>query len=278
MNQAIDRRAFLFTSSTFLLGSFLGLSKVSTLLASEAEGKDCFSQPSIALIIDDIGFSSSLARQFLELGAPITFSILPRLRYSHDLAFEIHDRGHEIMLHQPMEPSNPSLDPGPGALYVGYGTEKIADIMERNIAGLPYAIGVNNHMGSKFTQSQKEVKDFITCIKKTGHFFIDSVTTRGSLAYKTAKNLDVNTACRNIFLDNNREEKAILRQLSGLKTIARTHGCAIGFGHPFPETIRAIKHFLECPDCSDFSFVHISKLICFTSTRQFALTGPSQTV
>jgi hypothetical protein len=268
MNQDMDRRDFLVKSSTFLVGSFLGLSGVSNLIASEVEEKDCFSQPAIALIIDDIGFSSFHARQFLELDVSITFSILPRLRNSYDLALEINDEGHEIMLHQPMEPSNPSIDPGPGALYVGYGAEKIADIMERNIGGLPYAIGVNNHMGSKFTQCQKEVKDFISFIKKTGHFFIDSVTTRRSIAHKTAKNLDVNTACRNIFLDNNREEKAILHQLSRIKTIARTHGCAIGIGHPFPETARAIRRFLESPDFLDFSFVHISKLICFTNTKK----------
>ena len=278
MKKAMDRRDFLLKTSTFLAGSLLGLSKVSNLLASESEERDCLSQPAIALIIDDIGFSTFRARQFLALGVPITFSILPRLRYSSDLAFEIHDKGHEVMLHQPMEPSNASLDPGPGALYVGYGAEQIADITESNIAGLPYAIGVNNHMGSKFTQSQKEVNDFISFIKKTGHFFIDSVTTRRSLAYETAKNLDVNTACRNIFLDNNREETAILHQLSRLKKISRTHGCAIGIGHPFPETICAIKHFLEFPECSDFSFVHISKLICSTYPKKLTITGPSQIV
>ena len=267
MKQDMDRRDFLFKSSAFLAGSFLGLSKMSNLFASEIIEKDCFSQPSIALIIDDIGFSPFLARQFLKLDVPITFSILPQLKNSYDLALEIHDQGHEIMLHQPMEPSDPSIDPGPGALYVGHGAKEIDDIVERNFGGLPYAIGVNNHMGSKFTQCQKEVKDFITSIKKTGHFFIDSVTTRRSIAYKTAKNLDLNTACRNIFLDNNREETAIQYQLSRLRTIAHTHGCAIGIGHPFPETARAIRRFLECSEFSDFSFVHISKLICFTYTK-----------
>jgi len=247
------------------------MSGVSNLFASEAKEKDSSFQPSIALIIDDIGFSSFLARQFLELDLPITFSILPRLSNSYDLAREIHDQGHEIMLHQPMEPSNPSIDPGPGALYVGYGAEKIATIMERNIAGIPHAIGVNNHMGSKFTQSQNEVKNFIAFIKKTGHLFIDSVTTRHSIAYETARNLEVNTACRNIFLDNHREEKAILYQLSRLTTIARTQGCAIGIGHPFPETARAIRRLLACPEFSDFSFVHISKLMCFTDTKKQSL-------
>ena len=262
MTKHIDRRDFLFKSSKFLLGSLLGLSGFSKAFAVD-DKNDCFPQPTISLIIDDIGFSTIRTERFLDLETPITFSILPRLRMSYDLALEIHDRGHEVMLHQPMEPSNPQIDPGPGALYVGYEANRIADILERNIVGLPYVIGVNNHMGSRFTASHKEVKDFIVFIKETGLFFIDSLTTSRSMAYKTAKQLNVDTARRNIFLDNSLEESAILYQLAKLKTIAQKYGCAIGIGHPFPETARALRHFIEGDGFTGFSLVPISKLICF---------------
>jgi polysaccharide deacetylase 2 family uncharacterized protein YibQ len=125
----MDRRSFLLKSAGLLVGSLFGVNSFSKVFALEKHQTHPFIKPRIALIIDDIGYSLSRARRFLDLGAPITYSILPRQVYSHDLAIEIHGQGHEIMLHQPMEPYNANLfDPGPGALYVGDGAERIGMI------------------------------------------------------------------------------------------------------------------------------------------------------
>ena len=216
-----ERRDFLIKSASFLLGSVLGLNGFSKAIAFGNPQDACFPDATLSLIIDDIGFSCRRARDFLDLNVPLTFSILPRLKKSYDLALEIHDRGHEIMLHQPMEPCDPTIDPGPGALYVGYNAERIVEIMEENIFGLPYITGVNNHMGSKFTESRNEIREFLGIIKKTGFFFIDSLTTKRSRAYQTAKKLQIGTARRNVFLDNQQTESAVIYQLSRLKIIAK---------------------------------------------------------
>jgi polysaccharide deacetylase 2 family uncharacterized protein YibQ len=168
------------------------------------------------------------------------------------------------MLHQPMEPTDPTINPGPGALYVGHEANTIAEIMEENIFGLPHITGVNNHMGSKFTESRNKITEFLGIIKKTGFFFVDSLTTTRSKAYQTAKKLQIGTVRRNVFLDNRQEESAVLYQLSHLKVIARKYGCAIGIGHPFPETARAIGRFVKDLEGSDISLVHASNLICPT--------------
>ena len=264
MSRQMERRDFLFKSAYFLLGSVFGLNGFSKAYASGNQQGACFSGATIALIIDDIGFSCRRAREFLNLNVPLTFSILPRLKKSYDLAFEIHERGHEVMLHQPMEPIDPTIDPGPGALYVGHEADMIAEIMEKNIFGLPYITGVNNHMGSKFTESRNKIKEFLGIIKETGFFFVDSLTTTRSRAYETAKRLQIGTARRNIFLDNRQEESAVLYQLSHLKAIAGKHGCAVGIGHPFPETARAIGRFAKDLEGSGISLVHASDLICPT--------------
>lgn len=264
MSGNMDRREFIFKSAYFLLGSTLGLNAFSKAYASGNRQTECVSNPTIALIIDDIGYSCPRARHFLELTVPLTFSILPRLKQSYSLALTIHEAGHEIMLHQPMEPTNPTIDPGPGALYVGYEAGRIAEIMEENIFGLPYITGINNHMGSKFTESRNEIKKFLEVIKGTGLFFVDSLTTARSKAYQTAKKLQIDTIRRNIFLDNRQEESAVLYQLSHLKRIAKKYGCAIGIGHPFPETARAIGHFVRDLEASEISLVPVSNLICST--------------
>ena len=86
-------------------------------------------RPEIAIIIDDVGYNFSRVLPFLELGVPITFSVLPRLAYSTVSAEKVHEEGHEVMLHQPMEPCNPLIDPGPGALYLSQSTKEICGII-----------------------------------------------------------------------------------------------------------------------------------------------------
>jgi polysaccharide deacetylase 2 family uncharacterized protein YibQ len=253
----INRRRFLYQTAAYLLGSTLGFHGLSKALACEHPGV----QPCIALIIDDIGFNRSRARMFLDLNIPLTFSILPRLNHSTRLAEEIHDCGHDIMLHQPMEPHNPDIDPGPGALYVGDGHDRITQVMEENITDIPYMIGVNNHMGSRFTASQKDVHEALMVIKDQSLFFIDSLTTPRSKAYKTAKSMHLTTANRNFFLDFHREESAILSQLNKLQRYAMKQGHAIGIGHPYPETANAIRAFLPDFSHSNISLVHISNLL-----------------
>jgi hypothetical protein len=257
----IDRRDFLYKGFSFLFGSLFGFSSFSKALAIEGHRNNSFFQPFIALIIDDIGLSFSRARQFLELGAPITFSILPRISHSYDLALEIHDKGHEIMLHQPMEPLNPRLNPGPGALYVGYDAQRIVGIMEENFSSVPFAVGVNNHMGSRFTEQRREVNDALSIVKKKGLFFIDSLTSKHSIAHETAKRLHMVTDFRNVFLDNQHNESAILCQLNRLQNHALKYGHAIGIGHPYPQTAKAIGKFLRSPEYSGISLVHISSIV-----------------
>jgi len=138
----IGRRAFIGKTASFLLGTWLGLDTLSTAMAFGFRKTPPLAKSVISLIIDDMGYSLSRTEQFLNLEIPLTFSILPRLPRSEKVALEIHAQGHEIMLHQPMQPYNADLDPGPGALYVGDGTKKITRIVEENISSLPLFQGL----------------------------------------------------------------------------------------------------------------------------------------
>ena len=98
------------------------------------------------------------------------------------------------MLHQPMEPHDPSMDPGPGALYVGDGVDTIVGIMEENVYRVPFAVGANNHMGSKFTEHRRETEEALQILKQKGLFFIDSLTSNHSLAHEAATDLKITNA------------------------------------------------------------------------------------
>jgi len=257
---SINRRRFLLKSSIATAGCLLGFTSFSKTFALE-ENKKKQNGSGIALIIDDIGYSVSRARHFLELGVPITFSILPKLPNSINLSIEIKNKGHEIMLHQPMEPYDSTLDPGPGALYAGDGEERIMRVIEENISEIPFATGINNHMGSKFTALPDKMHHALRIVKEKNMFFVDSLTSNHSKGFATARSLNMAAAHRNIFLDNIVEESAILYQLLKLAEIAHEHGRAVGIGHPFPETASAISKFCTTPAGRSVSLVHISEVI-----------------
>lgn len=255
------RREFLTRSASLILGGYLAWGRAAPVLASDWQGASGCSRPRIALIIDDIGYSPSRTRQFLSLGIPITYAILPRLPHTQELAREIHDEGHEILLHQPMEPFDRSLHPGPGALYVGDEGGRIARTMMENLADVPFAEGVNNHMGSRFTSCRRETECVLGVIRERGLFFLDSLTSSRSVALEAARRLQVPSASRHIFLDHDSGRTAVLYALERLRLCALRKGFGIGIGHPHPETLQGIQRSIGPLRDSGIELVHVSGLI-----------------
>ncbi|MBN2062419.1 MAG: divergent polysaccharide deacetylase family protein [Deltaproteobacteria bacterium] len=257
----IERRHFLIKSAYFFTCSLLGLGGLKKAFAHEGKKARKTGKPQIALIIDDIGYNKDTLRQFLRLEIPLTFAVLPRLRNTKNFAEEIHSNNHEIILHQPMEPYNSSLDPGPGALFVKDKSTKIIKVLEENICNTPHIKGLNNHMGSRFTSSRDKMNEALHVIKDYKLFFIDSLTTSQSTAYESAKKLDIAAGFRNIFLDNKPDEERIKCQLRRLLSHAERFGHGIGIGHPYVATARAIEHFIGNINRNDISLVNASTLI-----------------
>lgn len=257
----MNRRQFLLRAAT-TLASGLAASG-SWPLSSLAAGSqtELRRQGNMAIIIDDIGFSRSRARNFLALGIPLTFSVLPRISFTRELADTLHAAGHEIMLHQPMEPVDNSFNPGPGAVYTAYRRREIVAAIEENISEIPHVIGVNNHMGSKFTADSDKMRQALGVVKSKELFFVDSMTTHHSKGYPTANRLGITAARRNIFLDNCLSVPAILAQLNKLQQVALKTGRALAIGHPFPETAAAIQLFNRRKKKSSVQFVHVSRVL-----------------
>jgi uncharacterized protein len=276
--QQCHRRLFLLKGFAYLSGALFGLNLFSNANAGQRRIFPINTPPlqklplyefapKIAFIIDDIGSSISRAQAFLDLKMPMTFSILPKLLYSDVLAEEIYEQGQEIMLHQPMEPYSHEADPGPGALYISYGDAEIEEIIQENLSQIPKATGVNNHMGSRFTSSSSKVVEALKIIKQKDLFFVDSLTSSHSQAYKMARRLNMRTAPRNVFLDTSPEIRAIRWQLRHLKQHAMNHGAAIGIGHPHLSTLTALYDFKQELNKKEpfFELVSVSDLL---SARQ----------
>jgi uncharacterized protein len=194
--------------------------------------------PKIAIIIDDLGYDASLADGFIQLDLPLTLSILPFAPYTRSIARKARERGREIMLHLPMEPrSYPRVNPGDGVLLVSMESSAILEVLEGDLNEVPFVEGVNNHMGSRFTENREKMMVVLGELKKRGLYFVDSKTSRMSVAFDLAKQLEIRTARRDVFLDNDLSEGALKIQMDRLLALAQHRGHAIGIGHPHRETL-----------------------------------------
>ena len=199
----------------------------------------------VALIIDDVGYNKRIAKGFLELDAVLTFAIFPHSPHRKTIARMAADNGTEIMLHLPMEPMEyPKYDPGPGVLLSSMSSKELMDQLRANLESVPGIKGVNNHMGSKLTTDARRMEEILAVLKKRRLFFIDSRTTKDTLARASAKEQRIPFAERNVFLDLDTDPAMIHKELDRLVRIAASRGVAVGIGHPYGETLAVIRERL----------------------------------
>lgn len=199
------------------------------------------SGPRLAIIIDDIGNTKKIAEEIIALDLPLTFSILPSTPHALHLASLAKARGHLILLHLPMEPLDSKWSAGPGALRVAMSKAEILSTLEQDLATPYRPLGINNHMGSKFSEDPVAMRIFLTAIKEKGLFFIDSQTSTHSVGSALARDIGVKTAKRDIFLDNEQEPTKVLAQIGKAIALAHSQGSAIAIGHPYPATLEALR-------------------------------------
>ncbi len=216
----------------------------------------------VAIIIDDIGYDMKPVRELLKIDADITFAVLPLIAHSREAARVLHQADREILLHLPMEPlSYPKEKPGSGALFTEMNEEEIAFQLEKNLASVPYAAGVNNHMGSKFMADEDKLESVFKKLKSREMFFIDSRTTPSSKTAGAAKKAHLTVASRKIFLDHERDYDKIYRVLMDVAELPAGNPPVIVIGHPYPETIQAIRDARNVFRKKGVSIVPVSQLI-----------------
>lgn len=225
----------------------------------EKQGKEI--RPRIAIIIDDLGTSKKVDDEVMAINAPLTLSVFPLLSDSKKIVEKAASKGKEVMLHLPMEPLDyPKENPGEGALLTSMDDIAIITQMYEDIKSVQGIKGVNNHMGSKFTEDAERMRIVLKQLKDKGLYFVDSKTSPRSKSGKIAREMGLKTASRDVFLDNQQDEGYIMDQIEELKKIARKYGSAISIGHPYPATIAALRKAIPGVE-KEFNIVHASELV-----------------
>ena len=216
----------------------------------------------VAIIIDDMGSNLHEVEALTAINAPLTFSIIPGLAKSREVAEVAHGKDHEVMVHMPMEPQDyPNRRLEKNGLLLSESDEEIESQVREYLRTIPYAVGANNHMGSRFTEDAGKMRDVLQVLKGKGLYFVDSMTTPRSVGRKLAGEMGMRTAARNVFLDNSQDVTAIRMQIRELAKLATKRGSAIGICHPHKVTIQALAAELPVLQKEGITFVYASKLV-----------------
>ena len=223
--------------------------------------RDPGGRPMIAIVLDDVGVNRAQARKAIELRGPLTLSFMTYAEDLPKLTAAARAAGHELMLHMPMEPSEKRVPPGPEALMVGLDT---AELNRRILWGLNRFegfVGVNNHMGSRFTRDERGMAAVMGQLKAHGLLFLDSLTTPDSVGIAAAARFGVPHVGRDVFLDHVQDRDAIRASLARLEARARSKGHAVGIGHPHEETLDVLRGWLGSLEARGFALVPVSTIV-----------------
>ncbi|HSL18614.1 MAG TPA: divergent polysaccharide deacetylase family protein [Methylomirabilota bacterium] len=197
----------------------------------------------LAIILDDGGQRMDLVPRAARLPEQVAIAVLPFLPYSAETALAMHEAGHEVWLHLPMEAEG-GTDPGPGALMVDMTDDELRDTVFMAVNNVPHVVGVNNHMGSRATANLKMMTWVMQDLAAMGLGFIDSRTTVDTVAEEAARAQGVKAGRRHVFLDNERDPAAIRRQLDEAVERARIEGEIIAIGHLNEVTVGVLSNEL----------------------------------
>ncbi len=221
---------------------------------------DTGGRPMIAVVIDDMGVDRKRTARTIALVGPLTLSFLT---YADDLERQTaaaRKAGHELLLHVSMEPGG-NVDPGPNVLLVGLGAEELRRRLRWGLSRFDTYVGINNHMGSKFTAAAAGMAVVMEELKARGLLFLDSRTSGATVGAKLARRFGVPFAERNVFLDNVNQVAAVNARLAEVERLARRKGFAIAIGHPRDATITALTRWLDGIAAKGFALVPLSAVV-----------------
>jgi uncharacterized protein len=193
----------------------------------------------VAIVIDDFGNNMTGTTEMMALKLQFTVAVMPFLPTTHRDAEWAHSLGHDVIVHLPMEPIRGlSSWLGPGAITTSLSDAEIRKRVNAAIDDVPYAVGMNNHMGSKATADPRVMKVVLEVCHDRDLFFLDSRTNYKSVVTKLADQLEVRTLDNHIFLDDQYTSSHINKQVALINTFLLKHDECVVIGHVGPSGLK----------------------------------------
>ena len=201
-----------------------------------------------AIVVDDIGFGGKSTERLLKVPAPLTMAILPFCRGSVAAAAGGMKAGQEVILHMPMEPKKyrKAIRQNIG-IFTDQSSAVIVKRLTAALNSLPAGIeGINNHMGSAFTETNDKLIPVMEVLKRRGLYFLDSFTSKSSCAVLAATRIGVKTGMRNFeFIDNASGVKYSQKQFNKLISQSKRYKNLITIMHDRKNSVVALENSIE---------------------------------
>ncbi|NQW08679.1 MAG: divergent polysaccharide deacetylase family protein [Alphaproteobacteria bacterium] len=218
-------------------------------------------RPMIAIILDDLGVDRRRSARAITLPAPLTLAFLPYAEGVAAQAIAARAAGHELLAHVSMQPHGIDADPGPNVLDMRLGAIEVLSRLDWNLAQLEGYVGINNHMGSMFTENAEGMRLVAETLRDRGLLFLDSLTSPKSVAAATTEALGVVTIKRDVFLDNTDTAAEVELRLAETEHLARSTGSAIAIGHPRDATLNVLQAWMPRARAAGFALVPLSAVV-----------------
>lgn len=217
--------------------------------------------PYVAIIIDDAGLDRRGTQRAMKLPGPITLSFMSYAADLSEQASAARAAGHEVMLHLPMEPLDTKRhNPGPNALYVNLDAAELQRRLDWHLDRFSEYVGVNNHMGSRFTADAARMAQVMETLGRRQVFWLDSLSGPSSAGPALARKRGLDAAERDLFLDDDRSP-GIGQEIAAMERIARARGDVIAIGHPHAATLSALETWMAGAKEKGFSLVPVSTVL-----------------
>lgn len=126
-----------------------------------------------------IWLSPAHGKRVLALPPNISVAVLPNAPHAREMATKAHNSGHEVLIHLPMAPlSKQPLEKD--TLRPDMSSDEIERIIREAVNNVPYAVGLNNHMGSAMTSSLFGMQKVMQALEHYNLYFLDSMTIGNS--------------------------------------------------------------------------------------------------
>jgi len=218
--------------------------------------------PRIAIVVDACGYDPTRDAEWLKFPEKITLAVIPFGPSSRRIAQSAHERGFGVLIHIPMEPEGSVFDQTESFRFRrGMSGEEMETLLGRMIKENPWATGASNHMGSAFTADAESMTKFVSLLKGSGLFLLDSMTTARSVAVRTALQAGIPVARRDVFLDADMEAEEMRLQWKKTIAIAKEKGAAVLICHGRKESLRTLLDLVPDLEAEGVRAVTLAELL-----------------
>ena len=256
----------IFSFIILFVTNFFNISNIHTSAISvENSSKKEVNFGKLAIIIDDFGQNRNGVREMMALDRPLTFAVMPYLKFTEQDAQSAKNNGFEVIAHIPMESLGKKISwLGPKPILNAMTDDEIYEITKDTIKNVPHAVGANIHMGSRAGDSERIICDVLTIIKDENLYFVDSRASKKPVAKKIGDSIDATCYDRDVFLDGTKNISSIKKNLRKAGEVALKNGFAIAIGHVGTEggkvTAQAIKDLIPELESKNIKFIFVSDL------------------